>query len=169
MSSQEDKLAEASGWMNKDFSEIDIKSEDFVELTNYFSSIVDAAEICDLESEFKNCGHKDVTFEIQTQHVRGHRELVLRLTVENWKKHTGGSSPYTRMEQNDLGYQCTSNSDRPADDIVETGAFFHLLFNEFKKVGTEIPHVIFPPELVDYTDQYAIFETTISCPKLDDN
>lgn len=170
MSAVEDKEhIKISGWVEEDLSKIDINEQVFGEFSEYFSSLVDAANISDVETTFEGFGHADVTFEVETRQVETYREIVLRLTIRNWRSHAGGSSSYTRLDGNDLEYQCTPDSEKPADDMVLSGAFFHLLNNRFKEIGNEISQTIWTPELVEYNDEYAVYETTIQSSKYDDN
>lgn len=170
MSAVEDKEhTEINGWVEENLSRIDINGEIFEEFAGYFSSLVDAANISDVETTFEGFGHEDVTFEVETRQVETYREIVLRLTINNWRSHVGGSSSYTRLDENDLEYQCTPDSEKPADDMVLSGAFFHLLNNKFKNIGNEISQTIWTPELVDYNNEYAVYETTIQASKYDDN
>lgn len=164
------ETVEDGRWIKQDGTEINTESDDFLSLADHIDSLIKVAEISSVYSRFEEMVNKDVTLIIESKpdtDSEGNelRVVEFKIRVNNWKDYMGGSSGYSRMEDN-IDYQ--ASSDEPTELMYELGAFFHFVEISAHKLldNRRTMNLFF--RLGNSTDEYVTYTAQITVSKFDD-
>lgn len=159
MLAKNEELVES--WREDDDSVVEVP-DDYGGLKDHIQSVLKTAEIADVEMEMESFGHEDVTLSVESETEEQIRILTFRVTVQNWRSHTGGTSAYS--EQNLVNYTKDSASDKPDKFIYANGAFYHKLINKLHDLFNRLRPMF---ELESYDQSKAVFSGTVSLHRYD--
>lgn len=155
-----------NSWLNSEGNPVQIP-DSYENMTEYFSSIIQAAQIAHVESKLETFGHEDVTVLINSNTESNVRTVSFTIVIENWREHTGGDSSYSRQEF--VEYVVNEDSESPDELMHSNGAFFHKLENRFTDIfgGTEFDTPMF--RLAGYNSNQARYTGHINLHRYDDD
>lgn len=135
------------------------------DMSEYISSVLEAAEIADVSTELRGLAHEDVTLHIDSETDGQIREVVFKPEIENWKEHTGGKSTYSAQDMVD--YEVEPGDAEPTDYVHAMGAFFHKLENKMSDMFHKTTYNRPMFKLEDYDESSVVFRGSVSLHRYD--
>lgn len=139
--------------------------DSFSDMSEHISSLLNTAEIADVETVLNGFGHEDVTLSVSSETEGQIRKLTFTIVVENWRQHSGGHSAYSSQDM--VNYRSNPESEEPDKYMYSNGAFFHKLENRlsdlFSHTGFDRPMF----QLSGYDDSEVRFDGSITLHRYD--
>lgn len=148
-------------WRKEDDSVVEIP-DDYKGIKEHIQSMLKTAEVANVEMEIESFGHEDVTLSVQSETDEQTRILTFRVTVQNWRSHTGGTSAYSEKDM--VNYTKDSKSEKPDRFMHSNGAFYHKLINRVNDLFNRLRPMF---ELESYDQNKVVFSGTVSLHRYD--
>lgn len=155
----------SSTWKDSEGDVVQIP-DDFNRLSEFFSSVLKAAAIADVNTDLNCIGHEDVTLHISSETDGTTRTVTFGLEVRNWREHTGGKSNYS--ERDWVEYDFESGDTEPVDRMYRMGAFFHKFENKVCELFSDTPLSRPLFKLETYDDSSVVFKGSKDLRRYDD-
>lgn len=163
MSVREDSNTNAT-WRGENGDVVQLP-DSFIDMSEHISSLMNTAEIADVESVLNEFGHEDVTLLVSSETDGQIRELSFTVIIENWRQHSGGVSAYSSQDMVD--YRSSLDSEEPDEHMYSNGAFFHKLGNRLSDLfaGSGFEPRMF--QLSGYNDSEVRFNSSVTLHRYD--